>query len=99
MDQLTDVEGALVSIELETGDILSLVGGANFEKSQFNRALQSLRQPGSAFKPILFAAALENGFTPSSIIVAAGRPMLRGTAAFGGKPSRRNVPFGQAKAR
>ncbi len=69
LEQEPDVEGALVSMEPRTGEIISLVGGGNFEKSQFNRALQSKRQPGSAFKPILFAAALENGYTPSTIIM------------------------------
>ncbi len=69
LEQEADVEGALVSIEPESGEIVSLVGGQNFVKSQFNRALQSKRQPGSAFKPILFAAALENGYTPSTIIM------------------------------
>ncbi|MBC99588.1 MAG: hypothetical protein CME63_17720 [Halobacteriovoraceae bacterium] len=69
LDQEPDVEGALVSIEPKTGHVVALVGGQDFEKSQFNRALQSKRQPGSAFKPILFAAALENGYTPSTIIM------------------------------
>lgn len=69
LEQDPDVEGALVSIEPRTGNIVALVGGKDFSKSQFNRALQSKRQPGSAFKPILFAAALENGYTPSTIIM------------------------------
>ncbi len=69
LEQEADAEGALVSIEPKTGNIIALVGGKDFAKSQFNRALQSKRQPGSAFKPILFAAALENGYTPSTIIM------------------------------
>lgn len=69
LDQEPDAEGALVSMHPDTGELYSLVGGADFQKSQFNRALQSKRQPGSAFKPILFAAALENGYNPSSIII------------------------------
>lgn len=69
LDQTPDVEGALVAMNPDTGSIISLVGGADFSRSQFNRAIQSKRQPGSSFKPILFAAALENGYTPSSIII------------------------------
>ena len=69
LDQEPDVEGALVAMNPDNGNIISLVGGANFKKSQFNRAIQSKRQPGSSFKPILFAAALENGYTPASIII------------------------------
>ena len=52
----------------ETGDILALVGGRDFRQSQFNRATRSRRQPGSAFKPLLYAAALENGYSPVSVL-------------------------------
>ncbi len=69
LDQEPEVEGALVALSPFTGDILALVGGTSFSKSQFNRVVQSQRQPGSAFKPILYAVALENGFTPNSIII------------------------------
>ena len=69
LDQKPEVEGALVALSPFTGDIVAFVGGANFSKSQFNRVIQSQRQPGSAFKPIIYAAALENGFTPNSIII------------------------------
>ena len=69
LDQESDVEGALVAIHPVTGEILSLVGGSNFTKSQYNRAIQSFRQPGSSFKPILYAAALENGFKPNDILI------------------------------
>jgi penicillin-binding protein 1A len=69
LDQTPEVEGALVSIEPETGHVLSLVGGHRFERSQFNRALQSRRQPGSSFKSLLFALALEEGFTPADILI------------------------------
>ncbi|WP_243546911.1 penicillin-binding protein 1A [Pseudodesulfovibrio tunisiensis] len=65
------VQGALVSVTPETGEVLALVGGYSFEKSQFNRATQALRQPGSAFKPIVYSTALDNGFTPSSIVLDA----------------------------
>lgn len=63
-----DLQAALVAIDPKTGDILALVGGRDFRQSQFNRAARSRRQPGSAFKPLLFAAALERGFSPVSIL-------------------------------
>jgi penicillin-binding protein 1A len=62
-------EGALVCFELETGYLKSMVGGRDFKKSQFNRATQSRRQTGSAFKPIVYASALDKGYTPASIII------------------------------
>jgi penicillin-binding protein 1A len=63
-----DLQAALVAIDPRTGDILALVGGRDFAESQFNRAARSRRQPGSAFKPLLFAAALEHGYSPVSTI-------------------------------
>ncbi len=61
-------EGSLVSIDLETKYLLTMIGGYDFERSQFNRALQSRRQPGSAFKAVIYAAALEQGYTPATIV-------------------------------
>jgi penicillin-binding protein 1A len=69
LEQEPQVQGALVSIETQTGNVLALEGGYSFESSEFNRATQAQRQPGSAFKPIIYAAGLEKGFTPASIIV------------------------------
>lgn len=69
LDQVPKAEGALVSLDPKTGELIAFVGGADFSKSQFDRAIQSHRQPGSSFKPILFAAGLENGFTPASILM------------------------------
>ncbi len=69
LDQIPEAEAALVAMNPTNGEILSLVGGVDFSRSQFNRALQALRQPGSSFKPILYAAALENGFTPATTII------------------------------
>ena len=66
--QLPQVEGALVAIHPNNGKILSLVGGFDYEQSRFNRAIQAERQPGSSFKPFIYGAALENGFTTASII-------------------------------
>lgn len=62
-------QAALISMEVETGYVRAMVGGTDFEKSQFNRATQARRQPGSAFKPIIYAAALEKGMTPATMIV------------------------------
>ncbi len=62
------VQGALLSFEVESGEVLALVGGYDFEKSQFDRATQARRQPGSAFKGIIYAAALAHGYTPASIL-------------------------------
>lgn len=69
LDQEPEVQGALVSISPQTGEIISLVGGSDFSKSQFNRAVQSNRQPGSAFKPLIYAVGLENYYTPASILL------------------------------
>ncbi len=62
------IEGALVSMQADTGAILSLVGGFDFQQSKFNRVTQAERLPGSSFKPLLYAAALSNGFTPATVI-------------------------------
>jgi penicillin-binding protein 1A len=63
-----DLQAALVAIDPATGDVLAMVGGRNFRESQFNRAWRSRRQPGSAFKPFLYAAALAKGYSPVSVL-------------------------------
>lgn len=63
-----NLQAALIALDPRTGDILALVGGRDFRESQFNRATRSRRQPGSAFKPLLFAAALEHGYSPVSVL-------------------------------
>jgi penicillin-binding protein 1A len=68
LDQEPAVEGAFLAIDPLTGQIKAMVGGYSFRKSKFNRATQALRQTGSAIKPVLYTAALENGFTPATII-------------------------------
>jgi penicillin-binding protein 1A len=75
LEQEPVVQGALLTMEVGSGHVLAMVGGYDFGKSQFNRATQALRQPGSAFKPVIFAAAFEAGLTPASIIVDA--PFVR----------------------
>lgn len=67
--QIPELQGALYSVDVQTGQILSMVGGYDFEKSEFNRAVQAKRQVGSTFKPIIYSSAIEKGFTPASIIV------------------------------
>jgi penicillin-binding protein 1A len=67
LEQEPEVQGALIAMEVKTGEIKALMGGRDYRKSEFNRATQSRRQPGSAFKPFLYAAAFDNGLTPSSI--------------------------------
>ncbi len=68
LSQMPRVSGALVSLRAQDGATLALVGGYDFFSSKFNRATQALRQPGSGFKPIIYSAALENGFTVASLI-------------------------------
>ena len=63
-----DLQGALVLMENRTGRVLAVVGGRDFGQSQFNRAIQARRQPGSSFKPIVYTAAIDNGFTEASVI-------------------------------
>ncbi|WP_297528324.1 penicillin-binding protein 1A [Thiohalobacter sp.] len=66
--QVPAVEGALLAVEPDTGAVQALAGGFDFFRSKFNRAAQARRQPGSSFKPIIYSAALERGFTPASIL-------------------------------
>lgn len=68
LEQDPEVEGALFSFEQNTGFVRAIVGGKDFEKSEFNRAMQAMRQTGSVFKPILYSAALDKGYTPATII-------------------------------
>jgi penicillin-binding protein 1A len=67
--QVPAVNGALVAMEPNSGRVLAMVGGYSFSLSNFNRSTQAMRQPGSAFKPIVYAAALENGYTPASVVM------------------------------
>ncbi len=69
--QMPEVEGSLVAMDPHTGRVLALVGGFSYGQSQFNRAVQAMRQPGSSFKPIVYAAALDNGYTPASVVLDA----------------------------
>jgi penicillin-binding protein 1A len=71
LNQLPKINGGMVVMDPYTGRVLALSGGFSFKKSEFNRATQALRQPGSAFKPFIYALALENNYTPTSIILDA----------------------------
>jgi penicillin-binding protein 1A len=82
LKQVPNVNGALVAIEPQSGRVLAMVGGYSFALSSFNRATQAQRQPGSSFKPFVYAAALEDDFTPASIVVD-------GPISFAGGPGGR----------
>ncbi|HEX9769324.1 MAG TPA: penicillin-binding protein 1A [Kiloniellales bacterium] len=69
--QVPEINGALVALDPHTGRVLAMVGGFSFDDSEFNRAIQANRQPGSAFKPIVYLAGLDSGFTPSTLILDA----------------------------
>ncbi len=69
LEQEPLAEAALICMDAPTGQVLAMIGGYDYNRSEFNRATQAIRQPGSTFKPIVYSAAMDNGFTPSSIIV------------------------------
>ncbi len=69
--QIPEIDGAVVALDPHTGRILAMSGGFSYERSQFNRVIQARRQPGSAFKPFVYLAALDRGFTPSTLILDA----------------------------
>ena len=76
--QIPKVEGALVAIDPHTGRVLAMVGGWSYSKSQFNRATQALRQPGSSFKPFVYLTAMQHGYTPSSLVLDAPIALSQG---------------------
>ncbi len=67
--QVPEISGALMAMDPYTGRVFAMVGGFSFDQSEFNRATQALRQPGSAFKPFVYATALDDGYTPSSVVL------------------------------
>mgnify|MGYP001278635271 FL=1 len=78
LEQVPEVNGAIVALDPHTGRVLAMVGGFSFGASEFNRATQANRQPGSAFKPFVYAAALDSGFTPASLVLDAPFVMEQG---------------------
>ena len=93
LKQYPKVNGGIVAIDPFTGDVLALVGGFNFKTSEFNRVTQAKRQPGSAFKPIVYAAALEKGFSPNSIILDAPFVESQGVGLKNWKPENYGKKF------
>ena len=79
--QLPEVSGAMVVMDPWTGRVLAMVGGFSFDQSQFNRATQAYRQPGSSFKPLVYSSALDNGYTPSTVVVDAPIEIDQGQGA------------------
>ncbi len=93
LKQYPKVNGGIVILDPYTGEVLALAGGFNFKKSEFNRVTQAKRQPGSAFKPIVYAAALENGFSPNSIILDAPFVESQGVGLKNWKPENYGKKF------
>ena len=81
--QVPEISGAMVVMDPWTGRVLAMVGGFSFDQSQFNRATQALRQPGSSFKPFVYAAALDNGYTPSTVVMDAPIEVDQGAGGGG----------------
>ncbi len=80
--QIPKVNGAMMALDPHTGRVLALIGGYNFGQSEFNRATQALRQPGSAFKPFVYAAALDQGYTPVTKILDAPFTLVSGGKVY-----------------
>ena len=91
--QLPKINGAILAMDPYTGRVLAMAGGFSFKLSEFNRATQAKRQPGSAFKPIVYAAALENGFTPSTLVLDAPFVMDQGVGLKTWKPENYGKKF------
>ncbi len=93
LKQLPKVNGGIVAMDPFTGRVLSLSGGFSFKKSEFNRASQALRQPGSAFKPFIYALALENNYSPSTLILDAPLVLEQGSDLKMWKPENYGKKF------
>jgi len=93
LKQYPKVNGGIVILDPFTGDVKALAGGFNYKSSEFNRVTQAKRQPGSAFKPIVYAAALENGFAPNSIILDAPFVESQGVGLKNWKPENYGKKF------
>jgi len=91
--QIPEISGGLVAMDPHTGRVLALVGGFDFDVSEYNRAVQAKRQPGSAFKPFVYAAALEEGFTPTSLVLDAPFVIEQGAGMGKWKPKNSSNKF------
>lgn len=91
--QIPEINGSLVAMDPHTGRVLAMVGGFDYQRSEYNRATQAKRQPGSAFKPFVYAAALEQGFTPSSLILDAPFVIEQGYGMGKWKPQNSSNKF------
>jgi penicillin-binding protein 1A len=89
--QLPEISGAMVAMDPWTGRVLAMVGGFSFDQSQFNRATQAYRQPGSTIKPIVYSSALDNGYTPSTVLVDAPIEIDQGQGAGVWRPDNFSV--------
>ncbi len=86
LEQEPEAQAALLCIEAETGQVKAMIGGRNFRNTQFNRAIQSRRQPGSAFKPIIYAAAIDKGYTPATALIDSPVVFRKANMDFTWKP-------------
>lgn len=86
VQQVPLVNGALIALDPHNGRVLAMMGGFSYDKSQFNRAIQAKRQPGSAFKPFVYLAAMEKGFTPATILLDSPVELSQGTGLPTWKP-------------
>ncbi|MFZ4712793.1 MAG: penicillin-binding protein 1A [Bacteriovoracaceae bacterium] len=93
LEQEPMVQGALLSMEPGTGKIITMVGGSDFEKYKFNHAIQAERQPGSCFKPIIYGVALENGYTPASILIDSPQALAGADDVLAWKPKNYDGEF------
>ncbi|MBL4802098.1 MAG: penicillin-binding protein 1A [Emcibacter sp.] len=91
--QIPEIDGSLIAMDPHTGRVLAMVGGFDFKRSEYNRATQAKRQPGSAFKPFVYAVGLENGFTPSSLILDAPFVIEQGYGLGKWKPQNSSNKF------
>ena len=93
LEQMPEINGGIVVMDPFTGRVLALSGGFSFKKSEFNRTTQALRQPGSAFKPFIYALALENNFTPSTLVLDAPLVLEQGSDLKMWKPENYGKKF------
>lgn len=93
LEQEPIAQGSLLSMEPNTGKIITMVGGTNFEKNKFNHAIQAERQPGSCFKPIIYAAGLENGYNPASLLIDSPQALTGADDVLAWKPKNYDGEF------